>query len=138
MLFYDRSAEVPIETPDLVGLTPQQQGARTRAARNGGRHPGGRPTKYDAEMSDRAIALGRQGKSRTCISAELAVSPSTLAAWAERHGEFRWALEFAKTCEQAWREELGRLAMFKPAREFNTSLWAHQMRMRFTDDWGRA
>ena len=53
----------------------------------------GRPTKYDPEYCKVAIDLGRKGKSRESIAANLNVSWNTLNIWAENHPEFFEALE---------------------------------------------
>ena len=97
----------------------------------------GRPTKYDPEYCKVAIDLGRKGKSRESIAANLNVSWNTLNIWAENHPEFFEALEHAKTLEQDYWEELGsqHIVEVPGGPKLNTGVWTRSMAARFPKKW---
>lgn len=53
-----------------------------------GKHPGGRPTKYDARYCDEVVAAGDQGLSLTAFAGMIDVSRSTIGEWMSVHPEF--------------------------------------------------
>lgn len=58
------------------------------------KHPGGRPTKYNAQFHPLlAEALARNGLINTEIAKKLDISTSTLAKWMEEHEEFSIAVK---------------------------------------------
>jgi len=62
-----------------------------------GKHPGGRPSKYNAEYHPKiARYLGQLGKTDKEISAELGISEVTLNAWKNDHQEFLKSLKEGK------------------------------------------
>ena len=97
----------------------------------------GRPTKYDPAFCEIAIELGRQGKSRESIAANLNVSWNTLNIWAETHPEFLEALNNAKTLEQDYWEDLGlRYIVEAPGgSKLNSAVWGRSMAARFPQKW---
>jgi len=97
----------------------------------------GRPTKYDPSYCQIAIELGRQGKSRESIAANLNVSWNTLNLWADAHPEFMEALNNAKTLEQDYWEDLGlRYIVEAPGgSKLNSAVWGRSMAARFPQKW---
>ena len=97
----------------------------------------GRPTKYDPEYCKVAIDLGRKGKSRESIAANLNVSWNTLNIWAETYPDFFEALEHAKTLEQDYWEELGsqHIVEVPGGPKLNTGVWTRSMAARFPKKW---
>lgn len=85
---------------------------------------------YDAALTLRAIALGREGRSRAEIAVELGVSLENLAAWACEHPEFSDALERADTESRAWWDKLPREAVWKDG-VFHAAVWSRAMVQRF-------
>lgn len=62
-----------------------------------GKHPGGRPSKYNAEYHPKiAGLLGQLGRTDKEISAELGISEVTLNAWKKEHPEFLKSLKKGK------------------------------------------
>jgi hypothetical protein len=97
----------------------------------------GRPTKYDPAFCEIAIELGRKGKSRESIAANLGVSWSTLLGWTESHPEFQEALENAKILEMDYWEELGsqHIVEVPGGPKLNTGVWNKSMSARFPHKW---
>lgn len=95
---------------------------------------GGRPTDYRPEHCERVVELGREGKSKAQIAAELDVCRNTLDNWAEAHPEFLRALTRARDLSQAWWEDQGQAGIHLGS-GFNASLWAKSMSARFPDDY---
>lgn len=93
----------------------------------------GRPTDYEVAHCETVIALGREGKSKAYIAAELDVSRQTLENWCKAHPEFLDALTRAMTFAQAWWEDAGQKGMV--ADKFNASVWSRSMAARFPEDW---
>lgn len=92
-----------------------------------------RPTDYLPEHCERVIELGRQGKSKAQIAADLDVARQTLDNWAGVHPEFLDALTRARDLAQAWFEDKGQDGLTTPG--FNASLWAKQVSCRFREDY---
>lgn len=97
------------------------------------RRPVGRPSEYDATYCEKVIDLGKQGKSKTQMAAELGVTKTTLDNWVRQHPEFLGAMEIASTHSQAWWETAGQKGL--TAEKFNASIWSRSMAARFPDDW---
>ena len=97
----------------------------------------GRPTKYDPAFCEIAIELGRQGKSRESICANLGIGWTTLNVWMETYPEFRDALDDAKILEQDYWEDLGtRYIVEAPGgSKLNTGVWTRSMAARFPKKW---
>lgn len=93
--------------------------------------PAGRPSKYNPDLCERVIELGREGKSYEQISAAIDVPRSTMDSWARVHPEFSAALTRAKELEHNWWEEVGQSALF--ADKFQHSVWAKSMSARFRE-----
>ena len=71
--------------------------AKTTPARSNGKHPGGRPTKYNSEFHPALVkALGEQGKTVTEICADMKISTSTFVLWQQNHPEFSIAIKDAR------------------------------------------
>lgn len=93
--------------------------------------PVGRPTKYDPEMCEKLLIMGRQGYSITEMAAKLCVHRDTLYEWAKVHIEFSDTLLVAMTHSEAWWEHLAHVAIKLPTSAFNTGLWSKIMSARF-------
>lgn len=97
------------------------------------RRPVGRPSDYDPSYCELVVELGRQGKSKAVMAAELDVSRQTLENWAAAHPEFLDAMARATVLAQAWWENAGQTGM--TADKFNGSVWSRSMAARFPEDW---
>ncbi len=93
------------------------------------KRPVGRPSEYDATYCEKAISLGKQGKSRAEIASALDCSRNTMARWEQQHPEFRDALQRAKDEELAWWEGEARKGLRD--KNFNSAIWAKSVSGRF-------
>ena len=97
------------------------------------KRPVGRPSKYDPAFCERAIELGRIGKSIEQIAANLGVSTRVLFDWRDKHEDFLHALEYAKELELDWWETIGQIHMVenRESDKLNASIWSRSMAARF-------
>jgi len=97
------------------------------------KRPVGRPSKYDSAFCERAIELGRIGKSIEQIAANLGVSTRVLFDWRDKHEDFLHALEYAKELELDWWETIGQTHMVenRESDKLNASIWSRSMAARF-------
>lgn len=97
------------------------------------KRPVGRPSQYDPSYCQKAIELGKLGKSTEAIGAILNVGTATLYRWRDEHPEFREALEIAKEHELLWWEEMaqGYMVERKDGDRLNASIWSRSMAARF-------
>lgn len=95
--------------------------------------PAGRPSEYDPAFCDRVIALGREGKSKAAMAADIGVSRQTIDTWAKTHAEFLDAITHALLLSQVWWENAGQKGL--TADKFNASVWSRSMAARFPEDW---
>ena len=97
------------------------------------KRPVGRPSKYDPAFCERAIELGRIGKSIEQIAANLGVSTRVLFDWRDKHEDFLHALEYAKELELDWWETIGQTHMIenRESDKLNASIWSRSMAARF-------
>lgn len=97
------------------------------------KRPVGRPSQYDPSYCQKAIELGKLGKSTEAIGAILNVGTATLYRWRDEHPEFREALEIAKEHELLWWEEVaqGYMVERKDGDRLNASIWSRSMAARF-------
>jgi hypothetical protein len=97
------------------------------------KRPVGRPSLYDPSFCDRAVELGRIGKSIEQIAANLGVSTRVLFDWRDKHEDFLHALEYAKELELDWWETIGQTHMIeeKESAKLNASIWSRSMAARF-------
>lgn len=93
----------------------------------------GRPTDYRSEHCARVIELGRLGKSRAQIAADLDISRQTLDNWQTANPEFLEAMTRARDLSLAWWETAGQEGIFE--RSFNAQAWGLQVRNRFPEDY---
>lgn len=96
--------------------------------------PVGRPTDYDVSFCEKAIALGKDGASKTEIAVDIGCGRSTFYRWIEEHPEFRDAIKEAEAQAQAWWERKGRTAIFAST-GFNATAYIFNMKNRFSDDY---
>jgi hypothetical protein len=97
------------------------------------KRPVGRPSAYDPAYCERAIELGKLGKSVEAISSILEVGTTTMYRWRDEFPEFRAALEIAKDHELRWWEEQAQAYMVesKDSDRLNASIWSRSMAARF-------
>ena len=97
------------------------------------KRPVGRPTSYDPSFCDRAIELGRIGKSIEQIAANLGFSTRVLYDWRDKNPEFLHALEYAKDLELDWWETIAQAMMVenKESDKLNSAIWSRSMAARF-------
>lgn len=93
----------------------------------------GRPSDYRPEYCERAVELGRQGKSKAQIAADLDVCRNTLDNWAREHAEFLSAITRARDLSLAWWEDKAQSGLETSG--FNASLWSRSMAARFPEDY---
>jgi hypothetical protein len=75
---------------------------------SGGKHPGGRPSKYEPEYCDLVVEHLSGGASLTSFAAEISVSRATINVWMDAHPEFLEATKIAKAKCAAWWEQVNR------------------------------
>ena len=98
----------------------------------------GRPTKYNEELCDEVISLGKQGFSVTQIAYELDIHKDTLYEWKKKHPEFSDAIKKARDYAQGfWEHQLrtAALGMNPEGVTPNPTLMIFQMKNRFPDEW---
>jgi hypothetical protein len=98
-----------------------------------GKRPPWRPSDYDPSFCERVVELGKLGKSRAWIAAELGVVRSTLKNWEAAHPDFLVAMERAQVESQRWWEDEGQYSLSKMG--YQSSMWSRSMAARFPDDW---
>lgn len=92
-----------------------------------------RPTLYDPSYCDRVVELGKEGKSKAQMAADIGVHRETLDEWAKVHPEFSDSITRARNYSQAWWEAEVQRGIW--SREFNAAAWAKSMSARFPDDY---
>lgn len=97
--------------------------------------PAGRPTKYNPDMCEKVIELGKIGASQHEMSLELDIDWTTFADWRDNNPEFSKAVSKAVSFAQAWWEKSGRIATFGGHEGFNATSFIFNMKNRFKDDW---
>ena len=97
------------------------------------RGPGGRPTKYDPEYCEQAIAFMSQGYSITAFAGSIQVSRQTVYQWAEDHIEFSDALNVARSASALWWEN--RLRDVAEKNEGNATAAIFGLKNRAADEW---
>jgi hypothetical protein len=95
--------------------------------------PGGRPTKYEPWMIDKAIELGKQGDSLAGIAAGLGIAKITLNAWRKENPEFSAAISLAQTYAQKHWEDIGKGALY--ADKFQAAVYNKRIAGQFSDDY---
>jgi hypothetical protein len=85
---------------------------------------------YDPAFADRALAAGRQGKSRAEIAVELQIGLKALKALEDAHADFARALDLADAEARAWWDALPRQAVVE-GDVFHPAVWAKAVAHRF-------
>ena len=94
---------------------------------------GGRPSKYDPEYCEQAIAFMSQGYSITAFAGSIQVSRQTVYQWAEDHPEFSDALNVARSASALWWEN--RLRDVAEKNEGNATAAIFGLKNRAADEW---
>lgn len=97
------------------------------------RRPVGRPTVYDPSYCERLIRLAENGNSITQCAVKLGLDKTTLFVWAEKHPEFKTAMDMATEACKCWWEDMGMIGMVSD--KFNTGVWVRSMAARFRDEY---
>lgn len=100
-----------------------------------GKHPGGRPTKYDPAFCDTVMATGEGGGSLAEMAEACDVDRETINNWMAREEEFSRAVKRGLQKAQVWWERQGRSATFGDTDGFNATSYIFNMKNRFKDDW---
>ncbi|MGI2032044.1 helix-turn-helix domain-containing protein [Rhizobium panacihumi] len=96
----------------------------------------GRPTVYDSSFPERAIKLGREGKTIAQIAADLGISKSTLYLLAQERDEFSDAISQAVEAAEAYWDDIGNKAVVGGISGFNHQTYQLIMRNRFRQSYG--
>lgn len=96
--------------------------------------PAGRPTKYNSEMCERIIAMGKQGFSKHEMALDLGIAMSTFDEWQNKNDEFSVAVKEAVSFSQGKWEQHGRMVSFGMA-ETNPTTYMFNMKNRFKESW---
>ena len=98
----------------------------------------GRPVEYDPAMCEKAIELGKIGKSITAIAVNLGVAKSTLYEWVDTYPDFSNAIKKARDAAQQWFEDVGNKHIVEESGgpKLNTTWAMFQMKNRFRDNYG--
>jgi hypothetical protein len=94
----------------------------------------GRPTLYRPEYCELVIELGRAGKSKAQMAAQIGVCRQTLDEWAKAEPQFANAIARARESAMAWWEEQGMKGIWA-GKAFNAQAWSRSMAARFPDDY---
>jgi len=96
---------------------------------------GGRPSKYDPAMCQRAIDMMAKGMSKeeVCYDPEegLGIAWSTFQLWQEKHLEFSAAIREGERACCAWWQKTGRTAALGGIQNFNATAYVFNMKNRF-------
>lgn len=123
--------------------TPKKTAAKkTTPARSNGKHPGGRPRKYNPEICKKLPDMFREGQSIVEVCVELDISVVTYFQWEKEYPEFSKASTRGKLISRAWWEKMGRENLYDESeydaetktssnKKFNDRLWSKNMGCRF-------
>jgi transposase len=90
-------------------------------------------SKYKPEFCEKVVELGEQGLTRAQIAKQLGVGRATLLDWADRHEDFKFAMELSDDMAMAKWEEEGMRGMND--KMFQGKLYMDMMRFRFPKDY---
>lgn len=98
-------------------------------------HAGGRPTKYDPSFCERVIEMGKHGKSKAYMAAELGVPRSCFDDYEKDYPEFSEAVNIAVGFSQRWWEAELQKAATGENPDANSTLFIFNMKNRFKAEW---
>jgi hypothetical protein len=124
---------MPNGTDTAAPAVPAQRNKRGRKIYPAQHNVVGRPTLYRPEYCNKAISLGKLGKSPAQIAAAFDVDRATLTGWAGQRPEFAAALARAKTYEQQWWEDHAQKNL--KAKHYQSQVWRTSMAARFRDEY---
>jgi hypothetical protein len=132
-------------SPDFIDKPAKKAPEKkTIPARSNGKHPGGRPSKYNPEICKTLPDMFKEGQSVCEVATELGISVVTYYQWEKDYPEFLNASTRGKQISQSWWEKQGRTNLFDESefgegsgvnRRFNDRLWSKNMACRFRKDW---
>lgn len=114
-------------------LTAAQRELRNAKRRNN--KPVGRPSVYRKEMCQRAVELGKEGKTWTAIANHLGITRETIYAWIDTKPEFSYAMNLSRAMAMEWWEKTlqGQALGEIPGGSATAAIFA--MKNQFPDDY---
>ena len=94
-----------------------------------GKHPGGRPTKYDPQYAELLPEMFKDGQSVVEVCVELGIHKDTFYDWCAQHKEFSDAYVLGLMYSEAWWQKLGRAGA--AGGKVSPPLWRMNMMNRF-------
>lgn len=94
-----------------------------------GKHPGGRPEKYDPELAELLPSMFKEGQSVVEVCVELGIHKDTFYDWCAKHKEFSDAYALGLQYSEAWWQKLGRAGA--AGAKVNPPMWRMNMMNRF-------
>ena len=94
-------------------------------------------SKYNTSLCEKAIELGKEGKTQAQMARDLNIGKSTFFEWVERYPEFKEAVATAKLYEMAWWEDLLQKKVIA-SEPINGFVWVRRMACRFPSDYAQA
>jgi hypothetical protein len=91
-------------------------------------HPGGRPTKYAVEMSEKIVSLMKQGLSKYEIGLELNIGETSFYEYIKIHPEFAKAVKEGEWFSRGAWEKMGRENLQN--KDFSYTGWYMNMKNR--------
>ena len=128
--------DVKQDVPQVPEEPPKKFDRRSLTSAINGRKggcPTAVPSRYRPEYCEKVIELGREGKSKSYMTAALGINKNTLAKWADQNPEFAEALDIALLLSQQWWEDAGQNGML--GRSIDAAIWSRSMSARFREDW---
>lgn len=117
-------------------------GGKTIPPRSNGKHPGGRPRKYNPEICKTLPDMFKDGQSIVEVCVELGIDVTTYLDWEKEYPEFSQASTRGRLLSRAWWEKMGRENLYDESeydaetktssqKKFNDRLWSKNMGCRF-------
>lgn len=86
---------------------------------------------YTPGVCKKVVQLMAAGKSRVGAAAAMGISIELLGKWRDAYPELQEALNYGRTLEQAYWEQIGQEAMQGKVKDFNNAVWRTSVKHRF-------